>query len=48
VKIRTTALYQKVPVVTTMAAAQATVQGLAALKRDGLTVQALQDYHNNK
>lgn len=45
IKIRTTALYSKVPVMTTMAAAQASVQGISSLKKNGLSVQALQDYH---
>ncbi|MDD5260928.1 MAG: carbamoyl-phosphate synthase large subunit [Methylacidiphilales bacterium] len=46
VLIRTTALYCKVPVMTTLAAAQATVKGIRSMKRSGLTVKALQDYHN--
>ncbi|MFQ3671291.1 MAG: carbamoyl-phosphate synthase large subunit, partial [Verrucomicrobiia bacterium] len=46
VTIRTTALYQKVPVMTTLAAAEASVLGIAALRREGLTVKALQDYHS--
>ena len=45
VLIRTTALYCKVPVMTTIAAAQASVKGIRSMKRSGLTVQALQDYH---
>jgi carbamoyl-phosphate synthase large subunit len=47
VKIRTTALYQKVPVMTTLAAAEASVRGIRSLIRNGLTVTALQDYHPN-
>jgi carbamoyl-phosphate synthase large subunit len=43
--IRTTAHYNKVPVMTTIAAARATVQGIRSLQRGPLTVQALQDYY---
>jgi carbamoyl-phosphate synthase large subunit len=45
VKIRTTALYAKVPVMTTIAAAQASVQGIRSQIRNGIGVKALQDYH---
>jgi carbamoyl-phosphate synthase large subunit len=45
VKIRTTALYAKVAVVTTMAGAEATVQAIRALRRATPGVRALQDYH---
>ena len=43
--IRTTALYCKVPVMTTISAAQASVQGIRSLKKSGFAVKALQDYH---
>jgi carbamoyl-phosphate synthase large subunit len=45
VRIRTTALYHKVPVITTVAAAQASVQGIRSMKKHGLSVYALQDLH---
>jgi carbamoyl-phosphate synthase large subunit len=43
--IRTTAHYSKVPVMTTIAAAKATVQGIRSTLKGGLKVKALQDYH---
>jgi carbamoyl-phosphate synthase large subunit len=45
IKIRTTALYSKVPVMTTMAAASATVEGIRSLKREPITVKSIQEYH---
>ncbi len=45
VKIRTTALYQRVPVMTTLAAAQATLRALQSLKTKTLGVKSLQEYH---
>ena len=45
VRIRTTALYQRVPVMTTLAAAQATLQALRSLKSLTLGVKSLQEYH---
>ena len=45
VKIRTTALYQRVPVMTTLAAAQATLRALQSLKTKPLSVKSLQEYH---
>jgi len=45
VRIRTTALYHKVPVITTIAAAHASVQGIRSMKKNGLSVYALQDVH---
>src|SRR5476651_604691 len=45
VKIRTTALYQRVPVMTTLAAAQATLLALRSLKTKTLGVKSLQEYH---
>ena len=45
VKIRTTALYQRVPVMTTLAAAQATLRALRSLKTKPLGVKSLQEYH---
>ena len=46
VHIRTTALYQRVPVMTTLAAAQATLRALRSLKTRPLGVKSLQEYHN--
>ena len=45
VYIRTTALYQRVPVMTTLAAAQATLRALRSLKSKPLGVKSLQEYH---
>jgi carbamoyl-phosphate synthase large subunit len=46
VRIRTTALYQRVPVMTTLAAAQATLRALRSLKSKPLGVKSLQEYHH--
>jgi carbamoyl-phosphate synthase large subunit len=46
VKIRTTALYQRVPVMTTLAAARATLLALRSLKSKVLGVKSLQEYHS--
>jgi carbamoyl-phosphate synthase large subunit len=46
VRIRTTALYQRVPVMTTLAAAQATLRALRSLKSKTLGVKSLQEYHS--
>ena len=45
VKIRTTALYQRVPVMTTLAAARASLLALRSLKSKPLGVKSLQEYH---
>jgi carbamoyl-phosphate synthase large subunit len=45
VRIRTTALYQRVPVMTTLAAAQASLLALRSLKSKPLGVKSLQEYH---
>jgi len=45
IKIRTTALYQRVPVMTTLAAAQASLLALRSLKSKTLGVKSLQEYH---
>jgi carbamoyl-phosphate synthase large subunit len=44
-KIRSSAIMQKIPIVTTMSGAKATVNGLEAVKQKGFKVKALQDYH---
>ena len=46
--IRRTALEQRVPYFTTIAGAEAAAEGIDFLKRGGLTVRALQDYHGEK
>jgi carbamoyl-phosphate synthase large subunit len=45
IKIRTSALYSKVPVMTTLAAATASVSAIESLQKKEVTVKALQDYH---
>jgi carbamoyl-phosphate synthase large subunit len=45
ITIRRTAFDHKVPVITTWAAAEASVEALRSLKKHGFTVHALQDYH---
>jgi carbamoyl-phosphate synthase large subunit len=45
VRIRTTALYQRVPVMTTLAAAKATLEAIRSLKSKTLGVKSLQEYH---
>jgi hypothetical protein len=44
--IRRTALEMRLPFCTTMAGAQAAVEGIAALKDGRFEVRALQDYHS--
>ncbi|NDC80336.1 MAG: carbamoyl-phosphate synthase large subunit [Verrucomicrobia bacterium] len=46
VQIRTSALQNKIPVMTTVAAAQASLEGIKSLRSHGLSVRALQDYHS--
>jgi len=46
VQIRTSALQHKIPVMTTVAAAQASLEGIRSLRQHGLSVRALQDYHS--
>ncbi|HTV62123.1 MAG TPA: carbamoyl-phosphate synthase large subunit [Verrucomicrobiae bacterium] len=45
IKIRTTAVYTGTPIMTTLSGAQAAALGIAALKRSGYDVKALQEYH---
>jgi carbamoyl-phosphate synthase large subunit len=47
ITIRRAAFDHKVPVTTTWAAAEASVEALRSLKKNGFTVQALQDYHKS-
>jgi carbamoyl-phosphate synthase large subunit len=44
-RIRTAAVTHKVPIMTTLAGANAAAQGIAALRDRGLAVKPLQDYH---
>jgi carbamoyl-phosphate synthase large subunit len=48
IKIRTTALTRKVPIMTTLSGAQAAVKGIAALQKSGFTVKALHEYHSSR
>ena len=43
--IRTAAALSGVPCITTMAAAYTLVQGISALKSNGITVKSIQEYH---
>jgi carbamoyl-phosphate synthase large subunit len=45
--IRRTALTYKVPIVTTIAGAKATVAAISSLQREPLTVKAIQDYNRD-
>src|SRR6185436_16241105 len=45
VKIRTTAVYTGTPIMTTLSGARAAALGIAALKKNGYAVKALQEYH---
>ena len=45
IQIRTSALKHRIPVMTTVAAAEASVEGIQSIREHGLHVQALQDYH---
>ncbi len=44
-KIRTTAVYSGVPIMTTLSSAKAALLGIAALQKRGYAVQTLQEYH---
>jgi carbamoyl-phosphate synthase large subunit len=45
IKIRTTAVYTGVPIMTTLSGARAAALGIAALKKSGYGVRTLQEYH---
>jgi carbamoyl-phosphate synthase large subunit len=45
VKIRTTAVYTNTPIMTTLSGAKAAALGIAAIKKRGYDVKALQEYH---
>jgi carbamoyl-phosphate synthase large subunit len=44
-KIRSGAIMHSIPIITTLAGARATINGLEAAKKKGFLVNALQDYH---
>jgi carbamoyl-phosphate synthase large subunit len=45
VKIRTAALAEKIPIMTTLRAAMASAKGIRSLQRGPMTVKSLQEYH---
>ncbi len=45
VKIRSTATANRIPIITTLRAANASLEGIRALKEHGLSVKPLQEYH---
>ncbi|MCE9609496.1 MAG: carbamoyl-phosphate synthase large subunit [Chthoniobacter sp.] len=45
VKIRSTATANRIPIITTLRAANASLAGIRALKEHGLSVKSLQEYH---
>ena len=45
VKIRTAALAQHIPIMTTVRAASASAKGIRSLQKGGMTVRSLQEYH---
>ena len=45
IKIRTSAVYSGVPIMTTLSGAKAAALGIAALKKQGYEVRTLQEYH---
>ncbi len=48
VTIRNAAIAQKIPIMTTLRAAQASVYGIRSLQKSKLKVRSLQEYHANK
>jgi len=45
VKIRTTAVYSRVPIMTTLSSAKAAASAITALKKNGYQVKPIQEYH---
>ena len=45
VKIRTAALTERIPIMTTVRAASASAKGIRSLQKGGMTVKSLQEYH---
>lgn len=48
VKIRTAALSERIPIMTTVRAASASAKGIRSLQKGGMTVKPLQEYHARK
>jgi len=48
VKIRSAALAQRIPIMTTVRAASASAKGIRSLQKVGMTVKSLQEYHAGK
>ncbi len=48
VKIRTAALTQRIPIMTTVRAASASAKGIRSLQKGGMTVKSLQEYHGSQ
>ena len=48
VKIRTAALSERIPIMTTVRAASASAKGIRSLQKGGMTVKTLQEYHAGK
>ena len=47
VKIRSTATANRIPIITTLRAATASLEGIRALREHGLSVKSLQEYHQS-
>jgi carbamoyl-phosphate synthase large subunit len=45
VKIRTTAVYTRTPIITTLSGARAAAMGIAAIRKNGYDVKTIQEYH---
>jgi len=45
IKIRSTASSARIPVMTTLRAARASLEGIRALREHGLSVKTIQEYH---
>jgi carbamoyl-phosphate synthase large subunit len=48
VKIRSAALAQRIPIVSTVRAASASAKGIRSLQKGGMTVKSLQEYHTQR
>ena len=48
ITIRNAAIAQKIPIMTTLRAAQASVHGIRSLQKNKLQVRSLQEYHSGK
>jgi hypothetical protein len=44
IRIRTQAIAKNIPLISNISAAKAVVSGIAALKKKGISVKAIQDY----